>query len=626
MKSGDIPSHRLQSSWLISSLLFVLLFWSVLFFRIPPVVSQYFHRYSPLLFVLILVLYYFSFRFEQRYGIAACLGLTMAFTALSLSYIWSSGFSDNFIISSLLPYKDAKNYFTGAQLLLNGLPLVNAGQATERPLFPSFLAGILWLTGQNLELSLAIITQLIGLGIYFSSKQIHASLGSPAASLFATLLYFYVQPLIGYTMSETLGFIAGCFGFALIWSAAQRRRWIDLVIGILILLIAVSARAGAFFTFPLLALWVGWIFRGEERFSLRAFGYALFGILVGYFLINSVYARILGVPPGSSFANFSYALYGQVRGGTGWHSAIEILGTRDASVVYRAAWNFFLEHPLSLLIGFAKSYRDFFVGTESIFPFGEFGLQNGFSSLMWVITLVLLVTGLILSAKKIRDSLSALILAGFIGTFLSIPFLPPIDGGSRFYAATVPFFTVLSSFGIHGFHGRIWTPPSLHDNGHSDAAPSRYIAVALMVFTLVLPLLLFLLVQKPVISSTPCLSGQEPFYIEYHLGSCVDSIRPGSQSCGFVPDVCQDDFQRNNTEKSNDDFYQTLFRFMENEESNVRIIPALNLLDGKFHYFYATQEQFAGRPESGWISGCAEEVLTKNQTIFKVQSFSLIEK
>ena len=80
---------------------------------------------------------------------------------------------------------------------------------------------------------------------------------------------------------------------------------------------------------------------------------------------------------------------------------------------------------------------------------------------------------------------------------------------------------------------------------------------------------------------------------------------------------------RNNTEKSVDDFYQTLFDFMEQDELNARLIPAINLLDGKFHYFYTSVEQFAGVTESEVISGCAVEVLTKNQTIYKVQSLSL---
>jgi len=69
-----------------------------------------------------------------------------------------SGFSDNFVIGGLLPYKDAKNYYLGANLLLNGLPIRIAGQALGRPLFPGFLSSLLLLTGQNLKVALAVLT------------------------------------------------------------------------------------------------------------------------------------------------------------------------------------------------------------------------------------------------------------------------------------------------------------------------------------------------------------------------------------------------------------------------------------------------------------------------------------
>ena len=66
----------------------------------------------------------------------------MLLLALTLSFLWTSGFSDNFVIGGLLPYKDAKNYFLGANLLLNGCLIRNAGQALGRPLFSGFLSSV----------------------------------------------------------------------------------------------------------------------------------------------------------------------------------------------------------------------------------------------------------------------------------------------------------------------------------------------------------------------------------------------------------------------------------------------------------------------------------------------------
>lgn len=421
--------RRLDLVWVGSIFISLFLFWVVLFLKIPSSFSRYFHTYSPGLFLVVLISYYLAFRLPDRFQIPVSLGLTMILLALPLSHLWASGFSDNFIIGGLLPYKDGKNYYLGANLILNGLPVVGAGQATERPLFPGLLSVLLMLTGQNLKVALVMISQLIGVGMCLSSRQIRNVMGASAASLFGALMYFYIHALSGYTLSEMMGFMLGCFAFVLIFRSSQSLNWFDLALGLFALLMAVSARAGAFLIFPTMALWVGWVHRGKQRFSVRMTVYAIVFIVIGYSLVNSVYSRSLGIPPGYAFGNFSYAIYGQVRGGAGWHRAIEDLGTRNPSIVYRAALDYFLQHPISLFIGFAKSYWDFFLpGGRSIFPFGN-GWQDWRNIIIWLGIMVSLMGGLVHLLKGIRSNLPSMLTAGFIGILLSIPFLPPIDGG-----------------------------------------------------------------------------------------------------------------------------------------------------------------------------------------------------
>ena len=169
---------------------------------------------------------------------------------------------------------------------LHGLPIRVAGQALGRPLFPGFLSSLLLLTGQNLKLALAVLVQLAGLGSYLSARRVRQSMGVLAGTLYITFMVFYFQSFSGYAMSESLGFIGGCFGFALLWHAAEKRKWFDLLAGLSLLMVAVSARAGAFFIFPLLALWAGWTFRGkhsERRILYFAFTASL--LLWGAFLV-----------------------------------------------------------------------------------------------------------------------------------------------------------------------------------------------------------------------------------------------------------------------------------------------------------------------------------------------------
>lgn len=604
----------------------LLLFWLILIFGLPASFSQYFHSYSPASFLIVLFLYFICFRLTGSGQILSCLALTMVLLALSLSYIWTSGFSDNFIISGLLPYKDAKNYYVGANLLLDGLPMVGAGQATERPLFPGLLGVLLWFTRQDLRIAIGIMTQLVGIGICISTRQVLRPFGALAAGLFATLLYFYIQPLIGYSLSEMLGFFAGCLGFSMLMLAAVSRKWTDLLLGTAVLMVAVSARAGAFMIFPMLALWAGWIFRGEGWISLKSAAYFMLAILGVYYLVNIVYSLLLDIPAGSSFANFSYALYGQVRGGTGWHSAIQELGTRNPSIVYRAAWEFFQQHPASLLIGFVKSYRDFFMpGDRSILPYLKLRYDglHWLDAVLWLSLMVLLFLGFVWLVKNIRSNTASLISVGVAGIFLSIPFLPPIDGGARFYAGTMPFFFAVPAAGV----AQLWAGGQQHGASsvehQGDLSFSRFISVVLLILVLFAPLMIYQFGEKPAYSAIACSQQDKPFAIEVHPGSYVDLVNNPSVDCSTASSICLGDFKRKNAEKEVDDYYQHLLAYVEKENVGVRIVPAIDLMTNKFHYFYFSMDKLIVEPFLGTIIGCATESRTKNQSIYQVESIFL---
>ena len=615
-----IELKNIKFSTPISLLIPLLLFWVVLSFRIPYPITFHLTTYSFSLFIIILLSYYLSLRLQDNVGVLVSFGLIMLLFALTLSYKWTSGFSDNFMIGGLLPYKDAKNYYLGADLILHGLPMEKAGQATERPLFPGFLSSILMLTGQNLKIALAVIVQLAGIGLYLSARRVRDSMGALSASLYITFMYFYVRPFIGYTLSELPGFTLGCFAFVLIWHTSYSLKWLDLILGLITLLVAVSARAGAFFIFPMLAIWAGWIFGREKRFSIKAAAYAFIVVLVGYFLVNTIYAQLLGIPPGSAFGNFSYALYGQVRGGIGWHSAIEELGTRNPSAVYRAALQFFLEHPLSLFIGFAKSFRDFFLpSSQSIFAFTVDGWQGWANLLLWAGTIALLLRGLMRLGKDIHLNLAFLLVVGFVGVILSIPFLPPIDGGARFYASTMPFFFIIPAVGISQFARKMEQNSTSKEYLYGDSIAPRLASITLVALTLIIPVGVYSFSHKPAYALSSCPPEQEPFAMEVHQESYIDLIKDGTTQCGFAPEVCLSDFEKNNTEKKIDDYYQKLLLLTKNNDTNVRIIPAIDLVNEEFHYFYIPHS-IKGSSSLSVVSGCATEIKTKNQSIYQVES------
>ena len=59
----------------------------------------------------------------------------------------------------------------------------------------------------------------------------------------------------------------------------------------------------------------------------------------------------------------------------------------------------------------------------------------------------------------------------------------------------------------------------------------------------------------------------------------------------------------------------------EENEMDATLIPTLNLLDYKFHYFYVDSAFLADDSASYSVSGCATEVKTKYQSIFILDTF-----
>ena len=96
-----------------------------------------------------------------------------------------------------------------------------------------------------------------GICYYLSAYLINRNLGSFAAAVYMSLLYFYIQPLIGTAYTEPLGLAFGCLGFVLLWTAAKKQNVLDLILGLIIFTVALSVRAGAFFILPALILWSG---------------------------------------------------------------------------------------------------------------------------------------------------------------------------------------------------------------------------------------------------------------------------------------------------------------------------------------------------------------------------------
>lgn len=171
--------------------------------------------YSAIGFILVVALFYLSFRMPAEWGVLAGLSLAMILFAAPISYKWTTGYSDGSVIGGLIPYKDAKDYYMGAGRILDGLPLDREARAVRRPLFPGFIASLELLDGQNLKVTVGLLAALAALSLYLSARQIRITSGPLGAGLYSSLMYFYIQPLTGYLMSELAGFIVGCLALSI---------------------------------------------------------------------------------------------------------------------------------------------------------------------------------------------------------------------------------------------------------------------------------------------------------------------------------------------------------------------------------------------------------------------------
>ena len=221
--------------------------------------------------------------------------------------------------------------------------------------------------------------------------------------------------------------------------------------------------------------------------------------------------------------------------------------------------------------------------------------------------------------KDIHLNLASLLIAGFAGMILSIPFLPPIDGGARFYASTMPFFFIIPAVALSQLARGMEQKSTSQEYLYGDSSASRTASITLVALTVIVPLGIYSFSHKPAYAVPSCPSQQEPFVMEVHQGTYIDLLRDGRTQCGLVPEVCFSDFEKNNTEKQVDDFYQELLLLTKNNDTNVRIIPAIDLINEEFHYFYVPHS-LKGSSSLDVVSGCATEIKTKNQSIYQVES------
>jgi hypothetical protein len=597
-KEKEALSHFV---WLVAiAIAYVAMFWIPL---PPPFKRQGISITDELILAGLLVLVYLTFRYQGRGARYLRFGLILVAFTLPLLRLWETAESSWNIVLGLLPWADATEYYFDVNRLLQG-GLFSAISG-RRPLFASLLAAILALSHQNLQITLVVFTVINALVVFLLVEEIHLELGPVSATGILFLSQLFYRPFVGTTLTEQLGYPLGILALIVLMRAMKiHKAWL-FALGLMILTFALMIRAGAFFVLPVLMIFAVVHF-GEKRSQYLKFSLLMLLAVMIPALANAWLGRTVALPGAVQFANFADTLYGQARGGVRWTQAAidhpELNAMHEparSQLLYRMAFEEMKSHPLGLARGALKAWLDFILpGTISAFGFLTLGNKTVDLGLQ-IVAILAFLAGLWLLWKNRGQPAGGLLLAFWVGIFLSIPFVPPIDAGIRAYAATAAllFLPVCLVFSPTAFKRSQASQEELRTL--SIGIPSG-LALLLVVVSLLGAPMLKILARPTQVQPVTCAADRTPISFRLNAGSYIE-FSPATDGREIrVPIVPLD-----NIHKSFDDFpYSEFAKLMRKIKQPALLVVAADISTGRGMWVVAPVE--LKMHENRIISACAK--------------------
>jgi hypothetical protein len=624
MKYFRLAKHKILN-YVLGILLPFVLFGLVLIINLPVDFAYFLAKFQLPHFLILIFFFTMCFRLKGRSAWIIGCSLTMVLFGLQLSSKWTLGITNANIIGGFIPYKDGFYYYNSAQILLSGQAIPEAGlQGAFRPLFPGMLSVLLLLFNNNLIFVIALVVALTAFCCFLSAFYINKKFGPIPAALLLVFLFSFIRPMIGYSLTEIPSLLFCCLAFILLLSGAEQKKHLDIVIGGLLLVIAISVRAGPFLVLPILIFWTGWIFRTGKNINLKQI--IIYGLVFSaeFLMVNFIFPKLLTATNSSTFGNFSWMLYGQAVGGAGWSHHLEALGTHDSTLVMQAAIERLINYPLGFFIGAYKSFRDFLLpGTNSMFNLIHFK-NNIYNYIFWIANILSLILGLKHIILNVKEPKYSLLLSIFMGTISSIPFLPPVDGGNRFYSGIAPFFFTIEAIGIFSLFSYMKIKPKFYDSFDDNYIKwVRGYSGIMIALILIAPIIVFFSRPTPNVVVPYCKNDQVPFATFVNNGSYVDILSNDSDACGKLPIICLEDFERNSIDKKNDDFSQKIVELARNSKVGIRLFATVDLISNKFNFTIFPIDGELIHDYNTLYFGCAKEIKTQFQTIHYVETINM---
>jgi hypothetical protein len=497
-----------------------------------------------------ILIIYLAFRIQNRTGDLIGMAATLSLFAMPLAGLWASGQSQSTILSGLLPLFDADSYYIDALRLINGDAF--SMFSARRPLFASLLAVLLSITGRNLMAALAILTAIAGLACYFTAREIQRTHGAEIAVFVLMVLFLFNRAHSGISMSESLGLALGTLGFGLLWRGASKKSQFYIWAGLLATTLALNARAGAFFMLPILILWAGWLFRENKLISWKALSISASAVVLG-FALNLVLTRLIAVPSGVPFANFSYTLYGLASGGKSWAYVFEahpeLFGMQEpyqSKRIYQMAFELIRANPMQAVQGALFNWK-------MLFSDSWYNIYTYIGGENWTVVVIsrwtmyiLCLVGMFAWTHNRHDPIQNLIMASAIGVFISVPFLPPTDAyRMRPYAASIVVFAALPAMGLAFLIKTIKKSPKANDDFFAPPNSILIYSFVLIATTLIGPVLIKALAKPQTIQTTPCSTGLSQILVRFDEGTYINLKRQDEPFLDWMPNFHTGIFRKN---------------------------------------------------------------------------------
>lgn len=545
-------TRLLSRIWVLIAFAFYL---PLFFIPLPPAFeSRGIDLVDELLLVVLCALILFAFLRQGWLWKAVALAATMTAFTLPLWRAWETATSGHNLMLGLLPFVDANGYYADALRLLSGNLFSAPG--VYRPLFTTFLAVFLKVLDGNLQVAAVLFAVFTALGIFSLAMEARRTYGVwPAVALIYFVQFFYRQ-YVGAPMTEQLGVPLGAFGLtALIQATQKRNRWLY-ICALFLLSLGLTVRAGAYFALPALLLYGLYLFK-ENRKTFFISG-ALFALAILIPIGMDALVRGWVVTPGAvTSGNFALTLYGQAMGGKGWRSIFvdhpqlySVPMFELGAPAYKYAFEAIRSNPLGLVQGSLKALVNFF---SPAYLFNVIQIRNQMVTLvLQIIAFVFFLVGLWVVWRKRKDSLYALLLILLAGIIISVPFLPPFDGGAwwggiRVHGATLGVHLIVTGIGLSALLQKIPLPMLQLRNKTPDDGGNLFwmLGFALAIFTIIGALVIRPTGQPADLKPIACAAGEDVAYFRLSPGSYLRIERDDSGLETYVPVVLMKHVDRN---------------------------------------------------------------------------------